>query len=185
MTRLLIIYATTEGQTEKIAGYIAGRLRAKGAVVDTTIAEAVPAELDLAEYDAVIVGGSVHLGRYQRELVDLVKNRADTLNQLPAGFYSVSASAASPEGRADVEPLLQGLFDKTGWRPAEVANLAGAVRYLHYGPITRYVMKRISAHAGGGTDTSKEYEYTSWDEVDAFADRMLAVAAARSDAARG
>lgn len=173
MPTILVVYATTEGQTEKIAGYIAGRLRAGGAVVDTTIAEAVPPGLDVAEYDAVIVGGSVHVGQYQKSLVEFVRANSDELAQTFSAFYSVSASAATTTGRSDVEPLIERFREKTGWNPDRIANLAGAVRYLHYGPITRFVMKQISGKSGGGTDTSREYEYTDWDEVDAFVDAVL------------
>ncbi len=30
-------------------------------------------------------------------------------------------------------------------------------------------MKRIVAKAGGGTDTTRDYEYTDWDDVRVFA----------------
>jgi menaquinone-dependent protoporphyrinogen IX oxidase len=33
-------------------------------------------------------------------------------------------------------------------------------------------MKRISAHSGGPTDTSGEYEFTDWDAVDHFATEL-------------
>ena len=41
--------------------------------------------------------------------------------------------------------------------------------YSRYGTLERFVMKRIAKRAGGGTDTSRDYEYTDWDEVASFA----------------
>lgn len=39
-------------------------------------------------------------------------------------------------------------------------------------------MKRIAAKAGGATDTSRDYEYTSWVELRAFAERFNRMVAA-------
>lgn len=61
---------------------------------------------------------------------------------------------------------------ETGWRPDEVAAFAGALKYSEYGPLTRVVMKRVARRYGGDTDTSRDYEYTDWDEVAAFAARV-------------
>ncbi len=33
-------------------------------------------------------------------------------------------------------------------------------------------MRRIARKAGGDTDTSKDYEYTDWNDVRGFADRF-------------
>ena len=33
-------------------------------------------------------------------------------------------------------------------------------------------MKRIAAKAGGDTDTSRDYEYTDWADLQRFADRF-------------
>jgi menaquinone-dependent protoporphyrinogen IX oxidase len=35
--------------------------------------------------------------------------------------------------------------------------------------LKRWIMKRIAQKAGGGTDTSKDYEYTDWQALDKFA----------------
>lgn len=36
------------------------------------------------------------------------------------------------------------------------------------------MMKRIAAEATGDTDTSRDYEYTDWNEVEAFTDDVAA-----------
>jgi menaquinone-dependent protoporphyrinogen oxidase len=46
---------------------------------------------------------------------------------------------------------------------------AGALLYTHYNFFIRWMMKRIVATAGGDTDTSRDYEYTDWNDVRAFA----------------
>lgn len=51
------------------------------------------------------------------------------------------------------------------------ASFAGALLYQNYHPLLRWIMKRIARKAGGGTDTSRNYEYTDWGEVEAFGRR--------------
>ena len=51
---------------------------------------------------------------------------------------------------------------------------AGAIMYRKYGFLKRFFMKLIASGAGGNTDTSKNYEYTDWDEVEHFTTGFLA-----------
>ena len=43
--------------------------------------------------------------------------------------------------------------------------VAGALPYTRYGWIKRMMMRRIVAKAGGDTDTSRDYEYTDWNDL--------------------
>jgi menaquinone-dependent protoporphyrinogen oxidase len=55
--------------------------------------------------------------------------------------------------------------------------------YTRYGVLKRWAMRRIVAKAGGDTDTSRDYEYTNWDEVVRFA-RAFAEGLTREDRQR-
>ena len=48
-------------------------------------------------------------------------------------------------------------------------TVAGAVPYTKYNWLKKWVMKRVVAKAGGGTDSTRDYEYTDWDDLRAFA----------------
>jgi menaquinone-dependent protoporphyrinogen oxidase len=50
--------------------------------------------------------------------------------------------------------------------------IAGALKYSRYPLPLRWLMKRIAAKAGGDTDTSRDYEYTDWAQVEAYARRL-------------
>lgn len=50
---------------------------------------------------------------------------------------------------------------------------AGTLRYTRYGFFKRFLMKQINKREGGDTDTSRDYEYTDWDAVTAFANEFL------------
>ena len=84
--------------------------------------------------------------------------------------------------------IAQGYIDAfrqhTGWKPDEATSIAGALRYSRYGFFVKLMMKLIVAHAGGETDSSRDYEYTDWAVVDrfaeAFAERLQAQPPARA-----
>lgn len=46
---------------------------------------------------------------------------------------------------------------------------AGALRYPRYSWLDRTMIKMIMKMTGGETDTTKEVEYTDWQQVDRFA----------------
>jgi menaquinone-dependent protoporphyrinogen oxidase len=52
----------------------------------------------------------------------------------------------------------------------------GALCYRQYGFLKRLMMKRIVRDKPGNlsTDTSRDHEYTDWDEVKRFAEDFLA-----------
>jgi menaquinone-dependent protoporphyrinogen oxidase len=172
--RILVAYHTHEGQSEKIAEAIGKRVRSLGAECEVRAAGAVDGALD--GLDGVIVGGSIHAGRFDGKLVDFVSRHRDELNRGPSAFFSVSLTAAvtDPKGRAGLEPIVDGFFAKTGWkRPAVVASFAGQLAYSKYNFLVRWLMRRIAAKQAGSTDTSKDTEYTDWAAVEGFADRFM------------
>ena len=63
MSRVLILYGTTEGHTRAIAHAIAEPMTRAG--IDASVVEAGTLEPQPAGYDGVIVAASVHGGRYQ------------------------------------------------------------------------------------------------------------------------
>jgi menaquinone-dependent protoporphyrinogen oxidase len=169
MSTCLVYYATSEGQTAKIARRIADRLATHGIAVEVVEA---PADVDPARFDAVLVGDSIHIGHYHRKMRKFLRKRREGLAGRPSGFFSVCLSIASKneEDRAAARGLVDEMIEDTGWHPDRVAIFAGTRAYTRYGPLTRWVMKRIAAKEGADTDTSRDHEYTDWRAVDAFAD---------------
>lgn len=171
MATVLVSYGSSEGQTAAIAERIGDVLDEEGVDVTVVNANHPPANLDPGRYDGVVVGASIHAGRHQRSVETFVSTHRETLNRLPSAFVSVSLSAASadPGTREDAEGLLEAFLEETGWEPDLTRAVAGALKYSEYGLLKRFVMKRIAGKERGDTDTSRDYEYTDWDELEAFA----------------
>ena len=131
MTRILVLYGTTDGQTAKIAGALGNALRMQGSDVDV-------------------------------------------VQQRPTAFLSVCLAVLQqePEVQQELSTIIDRFLRGTGWRPTLTKPVAGALLYRRYGPLKRWVMKRIVQKAGGDTDTSRDYEYTDWEDLRAVADEF-------------
>ena len=177
MARILVLYGTTDGHTAKVAATVADALRTSGAAVD--VIEAGTTEPAPEAYAGVIVAASVHARGYQRSVRQWVRRHAEALRGKPSAFLSVSLGVLQnePDVQREVEAIVNGFIRATRWQPTMVQNVAGALLYTKYNVIKRWIMKRIVAKAGGATDTSRDYEYTNWAELRAFAERFNRIVA--------
>jgi menaquinone-dependent protoporphyrinogen oxidase len=161
MSRILIVYASTEGQTRKIVRRIAEMARGHGceAVVLDSAANPPPVS---GRYDAVIVAGSIHVGRHQKPLAGFVQHNRDLLRRVPNALVSVSLSAAHTDRQAAAQACVDRFVRETQWHPQVTWLTAGALMYSRYGFLKKLMMRWISRRNGGDTDTSRDYEYTDW-----------------------
>jgi len=186
MKPILVLYATREGQTRRIAEHIASTARTGGRPVEVIDAANIPEGFSLDVYSAAFLAASVHRQRHEKEMVEFVKRHIDELDRIPTAFLSVSLSEAGAEDTTaprkcraqavlDVRKMVQRFLVETGWRPTRVLAVAGALPYSKYNFLMRFIMRRIARHAGGDTDTSRDYEYTDWAAVDALVERLAPV----------
>lgn len=169
MARILILYATTDGHTAKIADALADTLRSLHTTV--CVSDAAHAHPHPSAFDAVIVAAPVRGGRYQKTVQRWVRSHAPTLNAKPTAFVSVCLGVLQHSAAVDaaLRAIVDSFLADTGWQPTITKPVAGALLYRHYNWFLRRVMKRIARKAGGDTDTSRNYEYTDWRDLRAFA----------------
>jgi menaquinone-dependent protoporphyrinogen oxidase len=174
---ILILYATTEGQTRKIARRAAAHLTQKGHSVEL-ISAAESGQIDPRLYDRAILMASVHAGRYQDDFNSAVIRNTEALARLPAAFVSVSLSAASddPEDHEGIAACVRKMQDETGWTPQHVEHVAGAFRFTRYDFLKSWAMRWIAAKRDPGVSTSSDTEYTDWDALYRFLDSWTTLA---------
>jgi len=175
--RVLVVYGTKYGQAAKIAARIAELLTLAGKNVTLANADDLPRTLQLDRFDGVIVGSSVISGKHRACIRRFVERHRDVMNAMPCAFFSVSGSAASHDerGRAEARRMLDEFLRDTRWEPEHTATFGGAMAFTKYNFVLRWVMKRISARAGGPTDTSRDHELTDWTQVHRFVDAFAHV----------
>jgi menaquinone-dependent protoporphyrinogen oxidase len=175
MAKILVLYATMEGQTGRIAERMAAELRAAGHRVEVVEGREGAELPSLAAYDALIVGASVHYGHHPACFGRALRKQLDALSSRPSAFFSVSLSADGPGAKRAaawryVKKFLRGI----GWQPAQTAAFGGALRYSLYRGWKRFLVRLFVRVAGGDTDTTRDYEYTDWRAVAEFAHAFAA-----------
>jgi len=172
---VLVIYGTTEGQTRKIARFMADRIRDRNATVTLIDSTDVPKDLNVDGFDAVIAAGSVHNGRHQASLFQFVRDHRAALQSPPTAFVSVSLSMASEdkEDRLDAAACADRFFEAAEWKPTVTHLVAGAIRYTQYDFFKSWMLKMIASTKGASTDTSQDHEFTDWKDLGAFVDAFI------------
>ncbi len=172
--RIAIFYGSGEGQTEKIAGYIARHLGGLDFQVDSFDAKKLPAQFDADIYDGLMVGASVHAGGYPKAIARLVREHRSALESKPSAFFSVSLTASdkSESAQQEIQEIIDNFLGDLQWQPLVVGSFAGAIPFGRYGFFKRMAMKAILRARGEVVDSSKDYEYTDWNAVDEFADEF-------------
>ncbi|MGQ5795051.1 menaquinone-dependent protoporphyrinogen IX dehydrogenase [Serratia sp. IR-2025] len=166
--KALILYSSRDGQTRAIASYIASKLQdtLRCEVIDLLQAE----QVDLNQYQQVMIGASIRYGHFNPALDKFVKRHAEQLNRMPSAFFAVNLTARKPEKRSpQTNAYTREFLLASPWQPKQCAVFAGALRYPRYRWFDRIMIQFIMRMTGGETDTSKEVEYTDWQQVDRFA----------------
>jgi menaquinone-dependent protoporphyrinogen oxidase len=175
MCEVPVFYATTEGQTRRIAERFAAQLRelaldSRAIAIESADAEAV----DWTRVRGACLAASLHRQHHQPEAAAFAARHHHQLSNVPSMFVSVSLSAASKnenEKRAAVK-LAEAFPLEAGWTPWKVAAVGGRLAYTQYNWIVRWMMRRIALKEGASGDTSRDHEYTNWDEITRLADRL-------------
>jgi menaquinone-dependent protoporphyrinogen oxidase len=172
--KILAVYGSNYGQAKAVLERVTATLEGRGHAVTTFKGDAVPTDVAVADFDAVLVAGSVRIGKYQPYILDFVKRNIEALRSRPTAFISVSGTRPEslPEWREESAEQIRKFLEQAGWEPTRTGMFAGKLQYRSYDPITRWMMRGISKKRNDPVDTSRDYEYTDWDAVDRFAGEL-------------
>ena len=169
---ILVAYASTEGQTRKIARFCADRLIARGYNVELLPLTDFDADdsLDITRFDAALLAGSVHGGRLQPCLARFAALHGSALAMMPDLFLMVSRSAAGDDAaeRADLDRIARDFAQTTGWTPDELVHVAGAFRFTQYDFFKGLAMRWIARNKGEAVEPNTDKEYTDWETLAAL-----------------
>jgi len=86
MEKVLILYASHHGTTEKVAQMLSDRLSQKSLSVDTiNVRNAKKVDLNL--YDTILLGGSIHAGTLQRTMRTFLNKNLISLMNKKIGLF--------------------------------------------------------------------------------------------------
>lgn len=165
--KTLILYSSQDGQTKKIAKFIAEHIE------NCYVYPITEKAINFNAFDRIIIGASIRYGHFNKGLYKLIENQTALLNTKPTAFFGVNLTARkegknSPETNMYVRKFLQ----RIQWRPTLSAVFAGALLYPRYNWFDRIMIQFIMKLTGGETDATKEIEYTNWATVKEFAEQI-------------
>lgn len=175
--RALIVFGSRHGHTQKVAERIAVIISARGAEVSLREARTLPKRFGVRRFGIVVVLSPVYFGKHLRAMETFVIDHRSELEETRSAFVSVSGAMRTDEGRPMAEEAVKKFLDRTGWTPARTAMFAGGEPYSRYGWFTRWFMKRHWKKLGRVVETNRDYDYTDWSAVEAFAKALLQEAA--------
>jgi menaquinone-dependent protoporphyrinogen oxidase len=179
MTRTLIAYSTVDGHTLTICRHLKDLLERAGHAVELVeIGQAK--RVDPASFDRIVIGASIRYGRHRPEVYGFIEANRDALEQKPSAFFSVNIVARKTgKNTPESNPYVRAFRRKTSWVPQEIGVFAGKLDYPRYGLIDRQVIRFIMWLTHGPTDPTTCVEFTDWQAVGRFAQRVSAMDLAR------
>ena len=165
--KTLILYSSTDGHTAKICQFLQKVIEQQEET--TLISVEHGSNINLKNFDRVILGASIRYGKHSPLIVDFINNNTAMLNTLPNAFFSVNLVARKPEKRTpETNPYLNKFLKQISWKPMELAVFAGKLDYPRYKFRDRLMIRMIMWMTGGPTERNAVVEFTDWKQVAAF-----------------
>ena len=166
-----MIYSSTDGHTKTICERMIDFLKDKNVTKLVSLNDAK--NLDLSEFNKIIIGASIRYGKHSKELYKFIELNRNILNEKDSIFFSVNVVARKAEKNTpDNNPYIKKFLTISKWRPKKIGVFAGRVDYPNYNFFDKYIIKLIMFITGGPTDTSQTYEFTDWSKVENFAKEL-------------
>jgi menaquinone-dependent protoporphyrinogen oxidase len=176
MARILIVYSTVDGHTFKICGRLRELLEARGHRA-TLVAIHEADALNVEAFDVVVVGASIRYGRHRPAVSRFIKRNRQRLDAKPNAFFSVNIVARKPtRNTPETNPYLRRFLRQVAWRPMLLGVFAGRLDYPRYRWVDRTMIRLIMLMTRGPTDPKAVIEFTDWKQVEAFGQRIAALA---------
>jgi menaquinone-dependent protoporphyrinogen oxidase len=160
MNRILIAYASRYGATHSVAKAIGERLQHLGFSVDVLPMDERP---DPAEYDGIVLGSSIRMGRWLTPALRFAETQASVLRQKPTAIFTVhmlnaDETESSQAARAEYVAPLHALFT-----PQAEAFFTGEIDMNRLGMMDRFIARMVKAQSQDQRDWEAIQEWT--DEV--------------------
>lgn len=173
--KIVVLFETGEGQTRKIADFIADQTRQAGHDVTLVDTSDKLVQFPVGSADKVILAAPVHERRHPRNFEVAVSAATQELAKRPTLMISVSLKAAFPEGLEEAQDYLTEMEMRTGFEPTQEALVAGAVRTDSYDYYQRQIVEYVALEGHETELRDGVREFTDWD---ALADTVASFLAA-------
>jgi menaquinone-dependent protoporphyrinogen oxidase len=168
---LLILYSTTDGHTRKIARFLGNQLAVHYEISLINIEDSVNVNVD--NFDKIIIAASIRYGKFSLSLRRFADMQAGILNKKKTAFLSVNLLARKPEKNSvETNIYTRKFLRRAKWKPGLVCVVAGMLDYPKYNFFDRNIIRFIMKITGGPTDPKSTTEFTDWNRIKEFGNRV-------------
>lgn len=172
MSRILLIYSTTDGHTLKICQRIQELLVQQSQRVDLREVDHAGA-IAWGSYQKIIIGARIRFGKHHPQVYQFIEKSLAQLQAKPSAFFSVNVVARKPgKNTVETNPYMQAFLRLTPWRPTQMAVFAGRIEYRKYRWWERQMIRLIMWLTHGPTNLDAAVEFTDWAAVEEFSTRI-------------
>jgi menaquinone-dependent protoporphyrinogen oxidase len=160
--KVLILFATIEGQTGKIARFAEQEIRKAGGEAELVDVAEKSTPLSFDGIDAVVLAAPVHERRHPERFEAILATHRSELSERPTLLLSVSLSAAFPEGLEEAKEYIEELKMRTSCAPSAELAVAGAVRTERYDYYATQVLRYVVLRGHDYDPSAASHEFTDW-----------------------
>ena len=172
MSRICIVYSTTDGHTLTIVERVQQVLEADGHQVELVIVDAAAAT-DWRRFDKIVIGARIRYGKHHPKVVDLIRTCKPAWANIPTAFFSVNLVARKPgKDTAQTNPYVRKLLQMCNWQPTLATVFAGKLDYQRYRWRDRHIIRLIMWLTHGPINLDACVDFTDWSAVADFARRV-------------
>ena len=164
--KILIFYATIEGQTAKIARFVEDEVREAGH--EGVLVNAAD------ETASVSFKGIVHERRHPEAFEMFLAAKRHELEAQSTLLISVSLMAAFPSSLEEAREFATEMKMRTRFTPNEEALVAGAVRTSSYDYFSKQVLRHVVLRGRDYRPEDGDHEFTDWQALSSALSRFLA-----------
>ena len=169
--KILILYSSIDGHTKKICSFISSKLKQNHIIEMNEIDN--DEKIKFYIYDFIIVGASIRYGTYRKSFLKFINENHNELQKLKTAFFSVNIVARKKEKNSIyTNPYIKKFFKLSKWKPNLIEVFAGKLDYPKYNFFNKNIIKFIMWITNGPTQTDIVVEFTNWNDVKKFANKI-------------
>ncbi len=170
MTHFVIVYASREGQTQKVAHHVAKQVENLGHLARLINVGDDEPDAMVGEFDAAIIAGDLDNADRASALAEFVREHGAALKAVPSALLTVTLEAGAKDkgSRDDVQSDIDTFEAASKLRPDRALAVGGAFHDRGHGGFMR-AWRHVWMYFKGITpDPSGHTELTDWPALETF-----------------
>ncbi|MHA1908043.1 MAG: flavodoxin domain-containing protein [Candidatus Thorarchaeota archaeon] len=176
MVKVAICYGSRYGTTTEIVEGMAKTAETLGAQVEIVELKKSKLSLPLIDYDLVIIGSGIQVGRWTKEPLKFIEKNLDILSKQKVALFVVCAYAANP-AQCDMaqKDFLDAIVAKyPNLAPVSTGLFGGMFDFKRYNFATRALVKSLlRKETPEGEEIPEVTDFRNWDHINEWITKLV------------